>query len=120
MLEFGRRFLSFVQVLDGIVKAPRVQGSHPQGVKILSFPRWGAGATEFLLAQPQVDARSFRYPRYSAGCQLFEYLPGFFVILLLESARAELEIPDRRLKQSLRLSALNRLRISCLAYGAGY
>jgi hypothetical protein len=67
-----------------------------------------------------VDARSFRYPRYSAGCQLFEYLPGFLIILFLESSRAELEIPDRRLKQSLSVLALSRLRISCLAYGASY
>jgi hypothetical protein len=65
MLEFRLRFLSFVQILDGIIKTPGVQGSHTQGVQILSLPWRGTGATEFLLAQPQVHARSFRYSDYS-------------------------------------------------------
>jgi hypothetical protein len=67
-----------------------------------------------------VDERSFRYPCYSAGRQLLEYLLGFLKILFLESACAELEIPDRGPKQNLRLSALGRLRTSCLTDGVGY
>jgi hypothetical protein len=56
-----------------------------------------------------VDTRSFRYSCYSAECQLFEYLLGFFEILFLESARAELEILDSRLKQNLRTPTFSGL-----------
>jgi hypothetical protein len=107
MLDFRLRFLSFAQVLDSIIETPGVQGSHPQGVQILSLPWRGTGAAEPLLAQPQVHARSFRYSFYSGRCQFFEYLLGLFVVLFMESACAELEILDRRLKQRLKLPRLS-------------
>jgi len=88
VFEFWRRLLSFVEVPDGVIKTPQVQGSHPERVEFLRLLRRRNRATELLLAQTQVNAGSFRYSRHLARGELFEYFFGFRVILFVESACA--------------------------------